>query len=275
MLRLVLISQQLFLSASEYCAVANQWKKRWESVNCSGVFSQNVQARLRKRPCPCLYSLLFPIGVTAALASLLLLKVSQCFHYKPPLLRISHKCVSLIYFGLNHNSSWPGNGGVLICSLNLYAHFSINLGHLQNRLFLTHILILKDSKHGWSPLDDWFLQNTSQWFPHLVPKQYWQLIACYLRNYGYQALLFNRGRVTSEKWKSERKVLLLGTISVSKQKVAFQNGLCTQLAIGHSTIPRTDYENYFCHWTGNKKTLESKSCILQTSLEIKYSMGYL
>lgn len=183
--------------------------------------------------------------------------------------------MSFIYSGLNHSSSWPENGRVLICSLNLYAHFSINLGHLQKKFFLTHILILKDSKHRWSPLDNWFLQNTSQWFPDLVPKQYWQLIACYLRHYGYQALLFNRGWVTSEKWKSERKVLLLGTVSVSKQKVVFQNGLCTQPAIEHSTIPRTYYKNCFCHWAGNKKTLESKPCILQTSLEMKHSMGYL
>lgn len=209
------------------------------------------------------------------LASLLLLKVSQCFHYKPPLLRISHKCVSLIYSGLNHSSSWPGNGGVLICSLNLYTHFSINLGHLQKRSSLTHILIQKYSKRRWSLLDNWFLHNTSQWFPDLVPKQYWQLIAWYLRNYGYQALIFNRGWVTSEKLESERKVLLLGTASVSKQKVVFQNGLCTQPAIGHSTIPRTDYENDFCHWAGKKKALELKFCILQTSLEIKYSMAYL
>lgn len=86
----------------------------------------------------------------------------------------------------------------------------------------------KDFKGRWSHLDNWLFYNTSQWFPDLVPKQYWQLIACYLRNYGYQALLFNSGWVTSEKWKSEGKVLLLGTTSVSKQKVVFQNALCTQ-----------------------------------------------
>lgn len=192
------------------------------------------------------------------LALLLLLKVSQCFHYKPPLLQISHKCVSLIYSGLNHSCSWPGNRGVLICSLNLYAHFSINLGHLKKRSFLIHTLILKDSKSRWSPLDNWFLQNTSQQFPGLVPKQYWQLIACYLRNYGYQALLFNRGWVTSEKWKSERKVLLFGKISVPNKKFYFKMGCAHNQQLDTAQSPGQIMKMIFAigqetkkHWNQN------------------------
>lgn len=59
------------------------------------------------------------------------------------------------------------------------------------------------------------------------------------------------------------------------KKLYFKMGCAHNQCITHSAIPRADYENYFCHWAGNRKALEAKSCILQTSLEMKYSMGYL
>lgn len=116
----------------------------------------------------------------------------------------------------------------LFCSLNLHAHFVTNSQHLQNKVTSNPYSYLKGFKGRWSHLDNWLLHNTSQWFPDLVPKQYWQLVACYLRNSGYQALLFNSRWVISEKWKAEGEILLLGTISVSKQKGVFQTGLRTQ-----------------------------------------------
>lgn len=66
------------------------------------------------------------------------------------------------------------------------------------------------------------------------------------------------------------KYYYLEPFQFQNKKLYFKTGCAHNQCTRHCAIPRADYENEYCHWAGNKKALESKSCTLQTSSEINW-----